>query len=97
VTLEAMLSGSAAVRREMEAFELSQIWTDDDRIAPLDLEQFRRMKRVFRTTGLPLHVILAPEGPDGVELARIGYTPTMSPADYLAFLAKGRAAFAARR
>lgn len=80
------------MRRELEAFELVQVWIADDAIEPLATEQFRRMRRVFRTTSIPLHVILLPEGPDGRELVRFAYSPTMDPEDYLEFLAKGRAA-----
>lgn len=84
------------MRRELEAFELVQIWISDDTIEPLATEQFRRMRKVFRTTSIPLHVILDPRDPahpDGRELARFTYDPTMTPEDYLAFLAKGRAAY----
>jgi len=90
VTLEAKISGSAAVRREMEKFELVQIWIQDEKIAPLAREQFRRMKRVFKTTAIPLHVVLDPrDSPDGRPLARFRYVPTMSDEDYVAFLRRG--------
>lgn len=87
------------MRRELEKFELVQIWVTDDTIEPLATEQFRRMRRVFRTASIPLHAILDPRDPahpDGRELARFTYDPTMSDEDYLAFLSKGLAAYGKR-
>ena len=87
------------MRRELEKFELVQIWIQDDSIGPLAREQFRRMRRVFETASIPLHVILDPRDPahpDGVELARFTYDPTMSDEDYLAFLRKGLAKYEKR-
>jgi hypothetical protein len=87
------------VRRELEKFELVQIWISDDKIGPLAREQFRRMKRVFATTSIPLHVVLDPRDPahpDGRPLVRFTYDPTMSAEDYLAFLRKGLAKYGKR-
>ena len=80
----------------MEEFELSQIWVTDPQLGDLEMQQYRRMDRAFGTVGIPLHVILDPRDaafPDGRELARIGYTVTMTPDDYAAFLEKGLDAY----
>ena len=89
-----MLSGSPAVRREMENFELMRIFITDPKIDALATKQNARMGRQFHTTAIPLHVVLAP---DGKELARFEYQgPLSTPQDYIAFLRDGRAKFDAR-
>ncbi len=72
-------------------FELSQIWTSDPKIEPLDEQQRERMGDTFDTYSIPLHVIFDPF--DEVELARFTYDPRMTPQDYLDFLDAGLAAF----
>lgn len=89
--LETIISRSAAVRREMEGFELGQIWITDKTISPLDKEQRARMKEAFGTIAIPLHVVVDPF--TGAELARFTYDPQMSPEDYVEFLNEGLAAF----
>ena len=89
--LERVISGSAAVRRVVEDFELGQIWTTDPNIEPLDAEQRERMKKEFGTTSIPLHVIVDPFTND--ELGRFRYDPLMSDDDYVEFLERGMAAF----
>jgi len=92
--LERMLEGSPAVRREMEKFELSRIFITDPKIEDLAAKQNARMGKQFKTTAIPLHVVLAP---DGKELARFDYQGQFSsPEDYLKFLAAGMAAFEKR-
>jgi hypothetical protein len=91
VHLERIISGSAAVRRATNDFELGQIWTSDPNIAPRDEEQRARMKAEFGTTSIPLHAIVDPF--TGKELARFRYDPRMTDDDYVEFLAKGLAAF----
>ncbi len=81
-----MISGSPAVRRKLEEFELGQIWISDDAIGKLADEQWDRMKKETGTTSIPLHLILAG---DGTILARVTYSPTMTPEDYVEFLARG--------
>ena len=93
--LERIISESAAVRRVVEGFELSQIWTTDPNIEPLDTEQRERMQREFGTTSIPLHAIVDPF--TGKELGRFRYDPLMSPDDYVEFLEAGLAAFRAAR
>ncbi len=79
-----MISQDAAVSRELENFELMQIWITDPKIGPLASEQLKRMKASFGTTAIPLHVIV---DADGNELARFDYQGTSSSAaDYLGFL-----------
>ena len=77
-----------------ERFELAQIWTSDDKIAPLDTEQRARMKAQFRTESIPLHAAVDPR--DAAQLARFRYDPRMKPADYLAFLESALAAYRAK-
>lgn len=92
--LESMLSGSPAVRREMEKFERMQIWITDPKLGGLDAVQRTRMLDQFDTIAIPLHVILAP---DGKELARFEYQgPLSTPDDYVAFLRAGMAKFEKR-
>lgn len=89
-----MISGSPAVRRELEKFELMQIWTFDPKIEDLASDQADRMRDEFRTQSIPLHVILDTKGK---EILRFDYRGTLSSADdYLAFLQKGLAEFAKR-
>ena len=89
-----MISGSPAVRRELEKFERMQIWTFDPKIEELAADYSDRMQREFHTRSIPLHVIL---GADGKELVRFAYKgPLSSPDDYLAFLRAGMAKFEAR-
>jgi hypothetical protein len=92
--LESMLSGSPAVRREMEKFERMQIWITDPKLGDLAGVQLRRMLSQFDTIAIPLHVVL---GADGKELARFEYQgPLSTPDDYLAFLREGLAKFEKR-
>jgi hypothetical protein len=88
--LERMLSGSPAVRREMEKFELSRIFISDPKIEDLAAKQNARLGAQFHTTSIPLHVVL---GADGKELARFEYSPLSSPDDYVKFLRAGLAKF----
>ena len=89
-----MLSGSPAVRREMEKFELARIFQFDPKIEALATKQAARMMKEFGTNAIPLHVILAP---DGKVLARYEYKgPLSTPEDYLAFLRDGLAKFNAK-
>ena len=89
-----MLSGSPAVRREMEKFERMRIFITDPKIEDLAAKQNARMGRQFKTTAITLHVVLAP---DGKELARFDYQgPLSSPEDYVAFLRAGMAKFEGR-
>jgi hypothetical protein len=89
--LERIISESAAVRRVVEDFELGQIWITDPNIAPLDEEQFARMKEEFGTTSIPLHAIVDPFTNE--ELGRFRYDPLMKDTDYVEFLEAGMAAF----
>ena len=92
--LERMLSGSPAVRREMESFELMRIFITDPKVEALATKQNARMGKQFHTTAIPLHVVLAP---DGKELARFEYQgPLSTPEDYVKFLRDGRAKFEGR-
>jgi hypothetical protein len=92
--LESMLSGSPAVRREMQMFERMQIWITDPKLGGLDAVQRTRMLDQFDTLSIPLHVIL---GEGGKELARFEYKgPLSTPDDYLAFLREGMAKFERR-
>jgi hypothetical protein len=89
-----MLSGSPAVRREMEKFELARIFITDPKIEALAAKQAARMMKEFGTNAIPLHVILAP---DGKLLARYEYKgPLSTPDEYLAFLREGLAKFNAK-
>ncbi len=89
-----MLAGSPAVRREMEKFELARIFITDPKIEDLAAAQNTRMRKQFKTTAIPLHVVLAP---DGKELARFEYQgPLSTPEDYVKFLAAGMAKFEKR-
>jgi hypothetical protein len=89
-----MLESSPAVSREMQKFELAQIWITDPKIGALAEKQAARMLKEFGTNAIPLHVILAP---DGKLLARFEYRgPLSTPEDYLAFLREGLAKFNAR-
>lgn len=82
------------MRRRIETeFVRMQIWISDRKIRPLDEQQYERMGNVFETNSIPLHAVMSPEGRDGTPLARIGYHPQMTEADYLAFLDKGLAGF----
>ena len=86
-----MLAGSPAVRREMEKFELMRIFITDPKIEELAAKQLTRMRKQFKTTAIPLHVVLAP---DGKELARFDYQgPISTPEDYVKFLEAGRTKF----
>ena len=52
------------------------------------LRAYERMQKEFKTTSIPLHVILTPRGK---EIARFEYQGALStPADYLAFLKKAK-------
>lgn len=86
VALERMISSSPAVRRELASFELMQIWISDSKIAALAAEQKARFEKEFRTTAIPLHAVVSPEGKI---LARYTYNPSHGPDDYLEFLARG--------
>ena len=88
-----MISSSPAVSRELEKFELMQIWTFDPDFSDLADEQKQRMVKEFGTDSIPLHVVLAP---DGTELARFTYSPLATADDYVKFLEEGLAKFAAR-
>lgn len=66
-----------------------QIWIVDKKIGPLADAQWDRMGAQFGTNSIPLHAIVSPEGK---ELARFVYSPTVTEDDYLAFLRRGRAA-----
>jgi hypothetical protein len=86
-----MLSGSPAVRRELEKFELMRIFISDPKIEALADKQQRRMSKQFGTTSIPLHVLLDGKGR---ELARFVYKGTLTtPEDYLEFLREGLAKF----
>jgi hypothetical protein len=92
--LERMLAGSPAVRREMEKFELARIFITDPKIEELAATQNTRMRKQFKTTAIPLHVVAAP---DGKELARFEYQgPLSTPEDYVKFLQDGMAKFEKR-
>jgi hypothetical protein len=94
VALERMLESSPAVRREIEKFERMQIWITDPKIEALASKQNARMAKQFKTTAIPLHVVLAP---DGKELARFDYEgPLSTPEDYIEFLRAGAAKFEKR-
>jgi hypothetical protein len=89
-----MLAGSPAVRREMEKFELARIFITDPKIEELAAKQSTRMRKQFKTTAIPLHVVLAP---DGKELARFEYEgPLSTPEGYVKFLRDGMAKFEKR-
>lgn len=88
-----MISGDPAVRRELEKFELMQIWISDGKEPEAADARRDRMAEQFGTFAIPLHVVLAP---DGAELVRYVYDPTDGPADYLAFLREGLDAFEKR-
>ena len=89
-----MLAGSPAVRREMEKFELARIFITDSKIEELAAQQAARMRKQFKTTAIPLHVVL---GPDGKELARFTYEgPLSTPESYIAFVRAGMAKFEKR-
>lgn len=86
-----MISASPAVRREMDKFERMRVFIQDDKIKDLAKTQMKRMQKEFRTTSIPLHVVLDAQGK---ELARFVYKGTLSSADdYLAFLREGLAKF----
>ena len=91
--LERLISSSAAVSRELEKFELMQIWTADPKISELAEKHAHRMLAEFDTVSIPLHVVLAP---DGKELARFTYSPLATPDDYLKFLREGMEKFEKR-
>jgi hypothetical protein len=86
-----VISRSLAVRQELGKFELGQIWIEDRTIRDKADAQWQRMKDAFDTVSIPLHTIVAP---DGTHLARFTYAPTMSPDDYLRFLARGEKKYA---
>lgn len=88
-----MISSSPAVRREMQKFELMQIWITDPKIEDLAKRHLDRMLDRFDTIAIPLHVVLAP---DGTELARFTYDPLATPDDYLKFLREGMEKFERR-
>ena len=89
-----MISDDSAVSRELNKYELMQIWIFDPKIKPLDREQAKRMKEQFGTNAIPLHVIL---DINGDELARFDYTGTSTPEDYMKFLKRGMAKFERRQ
>jgi hypothetical protein len=84
-----MISGSPAVRREMERFELMRIWTRDPQREEQAAAQAARMKKQFGTSAIPLHVILDGQGR---EVARFDYKGGFlsTPDDYLEFLRKAK-------
>ena len=86
-----MISGSPAVRRVAKNLELAQIWITDPKIAPLDKEQKKRMKKQFGTNAIPLHTLVDPH--TGKELVRYDYDPTDGPKDYVEFLEEGIAKY----
>jgi hypothetical protein len=88
-----MISGSPAVRRELERFELARIFITDSNIEALAEKQAARMKKEFGTNAIPLHVVLAP---DGRELSRFTYSSLATPDTYIAFLRAGMAKFNAK-
>ena len=84
--LERKISGWPAVRREMEKFERMQIWIFDPKLGELADQQWDRMGAQFGTNSIPLHVVVSPEGK---ELSRLDYDPTLTEERYLAFLRRG--------
>jgi hypothetical protein len=70
----------------MERFELMQIWIFDPKLGQLADEQWDRMGAQFGTNSIPLHAVVSPEGK---ELSRLDYDPTLTEAQYLAFLRRG--------
>ena len=86
--MEMMISSSPAVRRELEGFELMQIWIQDPVISPLDVEQRARMKELVGNFAIPLHVILDPD--TGEVIATADYGNARTPEAYLEFLAKAK-------
>lgn len=84
--LERKISGWPAVRRELEKFEKMQIWIFDPKLGKLADEHWDRMGKEFGTNSIPLHVVVSPEGR---ELSRLDYDPTLTEERYLAFLRKG--------
>lgn len=89
-----MISSDLAVSRELQNFELMQIWTFDPKIGPLYKEHVARMKKQFGTTAIPLHVVL---DTDGSELGRFIYNGTAGPEDYAKFLENGMRKFKKRQ
>ena len=89
--LETLISESPAVRRVATTLELGQIWISDPKIAPLDVEQRKRMKKQFGTNSIPLHVMVDPH--TGEELLRFEYGPLIGPDDYVEFLEQGIALY----
>ena len=77
----------------MEKFERMQIWISDRKLGELAEKQWDRMGDQFGTNSIPLHVVMTPEGK---EIARLTYSPTLTEADYLAFLGKGLGAMRSR-
>lgn len=76
-----------ALRFMSDRFELARIWIADPKISPLDEKQRARAKKEFGTAVVPLHVIVDPRS--NSELARLDYTPYVTPEDYLEFLEAG--------
>lgn len=89
-----MISGSAAVRRELERFELGQISIRIPEDEALSDVQWDLMSRLTGTNSIPLHVVM---DHDGKILSRISYDPIPNERLYLEFLSKGLAAFRAKR
>ncbi len=85
-----MISGNPAVRGMMDEFELGQLWTSGDNWGAVADKNWGLLRKHFKTTQLPLHVVVAP---DATELARFEYTSTMTPDDYAMFLEAGMKAF----
>ncbi len=90
--LESLISNDPAVRRELERFELVQIWTADPQHEEIAKAFARRMQKEFGTQStIPLHVITDEKGN---QLERFEYRgAASSAADYLAFLKRGRDKF----
>lgn len=87
-----MISGSAAVRRELEKYELAQISIRIPEDEALSDVQWDLMRKLTGTNSIPLHVVFDHEGN---ALSRIDYDPIPNPESYLAFLAEGMAKFRA--
>jgi hypothetical protein len=89
--LERMISGDLAVRRELDKFELMQIWITDPQLGDKAFDQADRMAKEFQYQSIPLHVIV---DPSGRELARYVFQgPLSTPKEYLEFLERGLAKF----
>ncbi len=79
-----MISTSPEVRRELDRFELMQIWIQDPTIAPLDVQQRARMKKLVGNISIPRHVIVDPH--TGEILASADWSNARTPETYLDFL-----------